>query len=88
MSYNKVLDTRTFAIVTLAAHENIEHIHNRMPVIFKSDALATWMNAETSKDDALELLQENRGGDLAYYPVSKDVGKVANKGSDLIKPIA
>ncbi len=85
MSYNKILGTRTFAIVTLAADQSVADIHNRMPVILNSDALAAWVNSDTSKDDALELLQENRGADLVYYPVSKDVGSVKNKGPELIE---
>ena len=85
MSTNKVLDTRTFAIITLAADEGIANIHNRMPVIFKGDVLDAWLDAETGKAEALDLLQHNRGGELVYYPVSKDVGNVANKGPELIE---
>lgn len=87
MSYNKVLDTRTFAIVTLAATDNISHIHDRMPVILKENAMSSWMDGETSKADALDIMQENRGTDLVFHPVSKDVGKVANKGPELIDPV-
>ncbi len=85
MSTNKILDTRTFAIITLAADEGIADIHNRMPVIFKGEVLAAWLDAETGKAEALDLLQQNRGGELVYYPVSKDVGNVANKGPELIE---
>lgn len=87
-SYNKKLETKTFAIVTLAAAPQIEHIHNRMPVILKGDALADWMSMDTDKAKALELLQENRGTDLVYHTVSKDVGSVKNKDSYLIDEVA
>ncbi len=87
MGRNKNLDTVTFAIITLAADENVAELHNRMPVIFKGKALTAWMNTQTSNEDALDLLRENRGGNLLYHPVSADVGKVANKGADLIRPI-
>lgn len=87
MSRNKNLDTVTFAIVTLAATDNILHIHDRMPVIFKGDALSDWMDRDLSKDDALELLQENRGTDLVFHPVSREVGAVKNKAPELIDPI-
>ncbi len=56
-----------------------------MPVILKGEVLTAWLDAETGKAEALELLQQNRGGELVYYPVSKDVGNVANKGAELIE---
>lgn len=87
MALNKTLDSRTFAIVTLAATDNISHIHDRMPVILKQDAMTSWLDGGTSKADALELLQENRGTDLVFHPVSKNVGNVKNKGPELIDPI-
>ncbi|MEX3009021.1 SOS response-associated peptidase [Hoeflea sp. TYP-13] len=87
MSRNKNLDTVTFAIVTLAATDNIAHIHDRMPVILKGGTLEAWMNPETGRADALDLLQDNRGTDLVYYPVSHEVGSVKNKGPELISEI-
>lgn len=45
------------------------------------------MDGETNKADALDILQENRGADLVFHPVGKDVGKVANKGPELIDPV-
>lgn len=66
-------DVTTCAIITLAAHENIEHIHGRMPVILNDEVLENWLNTETTTEDALELLQSNRGQDLTAYRVSTDV---------------
>ncbi|WP_136661819.1 SOS response-associated peptidase [Nitratireductor sp. XY-223] len=88
MAHNKQLDMTTFAIITMPPTDNIAHIHNRMPVILKPDVLEDWMDKGTSKEDALGLLQQNRGADLDFYPVSKDVGSVKNKGSELIEPVA
>ncbi len=86
-TYNKTLDVRTFAIVTLAPTPNIEHIHNRMPVILAQDAIEAWLNPETPKEDAVELLQQNRGADLVFHEVGTAVGNVRNKGPELIEPI-
>ena len=88
MSRNDKLDTTTFAIITMPPTENIAHIHNRMPVIMKPDVLGDWMGKGTGKEQALELLQENRGTDLEFYAVSKDVGSVKNKEPSLIDPVA
>jgi len=87
-AYNKALDTTTFAIVTLDADPSVAEIHNRMPVILKPDALEAWMDPATGKDDALDLLQQNRGPDLVYYAVDKAVGNVRNKQPELIEPAA
>lgn len=86
-SFNKNLDVTTFAIVTLEAVPGISALHSRMPVILDRNALADWINPDTDKAAALELLQQNRGADLVYHPVSKAVGSVQNKSPDLIDPI-
>ena len=65
----------------------VADLHNRMPVILKNDVLADWINPETSKADALEMLQENRGADQVFYPVTKAVGSVKNKEPELIEQI-
>jgi putative SOS response-associated peptidase YedK len=88
MSSNSNLNTTTFAIVTLDADPAVADIHNRMPVILKPDALANWINPDTGKADALDLLQENRGADLVFHPVDKAVGNVRNKEPELIEPVS
>ena len=84
---NRAMDTVTFAIITLAASDNIKHIHDRMPVVLRAEALAPWMDHETNTEAALELLQQNRGPDLKFYPVTPAVGNVRNKGPELIDSI-
>ena len=54
---NDKLDMESFTIVTTAAAQPIEHIHNRMPVILKEDAYDAWLSAETAPDNALAMLQ-------------------------------
>ena len=84
MSHNKTLETTSFAIVTLAADPSVAHLHGRMPVVLKPDVLARWMDPQTSKAHALELLQENRGADFVYHPVGRAVGNVRSKGPENI----
>ncbi len=88
MSYNRNLEMATFAIVTLPAAPSVMPVHDRMPVILKPDALAAWMDPETGLDEAVALLQDNRGADLVYHPVSRAVGNVRNKGAELIEAVA
>lgn len=88
MSFNKTLDLATFAIVTLPADPSVASVHNRMPAILKPDVMTAWMDPETDTATAEELLQQNRGSDLVYHPVSKAVGNVRNKGAELIDEVA
>ena len=88
MAYNKALESTSFAIITLAASTQISDLHDRMPVILKNDVLSAWMDPQTGKEAALEILQSNRGEDLTHFPVSKSVGNVQNKSPDLILPAA
>ena len=85
MSYNRNLDIATFAIVTLPAAAPVMPVHDRMPVILKPDALTAWMDPATDRAAAVDLLQDNRGDDLVYHPVSKAVGNVRNKDPELIE---
>lgn len=82
------LDSPTCAIITLAPHDNIAHIHDRMPVILKRDAWEPWLDEETSKEDTLSLLHENLGEDLVAFRVSTAVNKNSNQGPELIEPVA
>ncbi len=88
MSFNKVLDLATFAIVTVPADPAVAPIHNRMPAILKPDALTAWMDPSTETESAMDLLGRNRGPDLVYHPVSRAVGNVRNKGAELIDKVA
>ncbi|WP_136660929.1 SOS response-associated peptidase [Nitratireductor sp. XY-223] len=87
MSRNKKLDAATFAIVTLAAGPSVSGLHARMPVVLKNDVLEAWMDPNTDKAGALELLQHNRGADFVYHPVTRAVGNVNNKGPELIDAV-
>ena len=88
MSRNKTLETTSFAIVTLAADPSVADLHARMPVVLKPDVLERWMDPQTSKADALELLQQNRGADFVHHPVDRVVGNVRSKGPENIDAVA
>lgn len=58
-----------------------------MPVILKPDGFNKWLDGETSVEDALDILQENRGEDLVAYRVGTAVNNNSNRGPELIEPI-
>lgn len=62
-----------------------------MPVILEngSDALRTWLDPRRSEwSKELQSLLKPFDGELACYPVSKDVGKVGNNSPTFIVPVA
>jgi len=80
-------ETTTCAIITTTPHVNISHIHDRMPVILKPEACEQWLDPATISEQALSLLQENRGEELTGYRVDPAVNKKTAQGSELIEPI-
>jgi len=76
----------TCAIVTTAASQDVEAIHNRMPVILESDgALERWLDPGLHDRDELEaLLIPAPAGTLHRRRVGTAVGSVRNDRPELI----
>ena len=80
----------TYTIITTDSNQQLNFLHNRMPVILDngSDAIRTWLDpnrTEWSQD--LQSLLKPYTGELECYPVSKDVGKVGNNSPSFLIPI-
>jgi putative SOS response-associated peptidase YedK len=76
-------------IVTQPPNERLAAVHNRMPVVLDEAAALAWLApGELDPQAALVLLQPVRDDELAYHPVSPDVGNVRNDGPDLIAAVA
>ncbi len=86
-NHHKVFETDTCAIITTTPHENIAHIHDRMPVILKHGVMERWMDKEIDIDEAHSILEDNRGSELSGYRVGTTVNKNNAKGPELIAPI-
>ena len=80
------------SIITTNAAAKIAHIHDRMPVILPSQHHAMWLDPEFSEKESLNaLLKPFSDEELDFYPVSKQVNKVASESPDanhLVEPIA
>lgn len=85
---NDNLDVTSCTILTAAADEKIRHLHNRMPIILCEADYDTWLDPETSVDEARALFENNRGSELTSYPVSRAVNSSKAKGPELIEPIS
>jgi putative SOS response-associated peptidase YedK len=86
-AHNIKLDITSCTILTASAAKEIRHIHDRMPIILENSSFDDWLSAETSVDDARELLTENRGHELVSYRVSRAVNGSKTEGAELIDPI-
>ena len=79
----------TFTIITTAASDKMQYLHNRMPAILLPDEFEWWLNAsnEANNDDPEELLTPFSDDGFEYYPVSTDVNSVRNDSEHLVKEI-
>lgn len=86
-AHNDHLDLTSCTIITSQAAPEIEHIHNRMPIILAKDAWEPWIDREVETDRARELIKSNRGSELVSYRVGRAVNKNTAKGAQLIEPV-
>jgi hypothetical protein len=80
----------TYAIITTANTKELGFLHDRMPVILEngSEDIKKWLNPDTTtwtKD--LQALLMPYPGELEWYPVPHDIGKVGNNSPTFILPI-
>lgn len=75
-------------ILTTTASPDIEHLHDRMPVILESGEFDPWLDPEEHNVERLRtLLHPAREGLLILQPVSDYVNKPAYDGPDCIRPV-
>jgi len=86
-AHNNALDVTSCTIMTAAAAPEIKHIHNRMPIILKEKAHATWLDCSTPVKDAKAALADNHGRGLQAYRVSRKVNSSKSDESSMIEPI-
>lgn len=81
----------TYTIITTNSNKQLKFLHDRMPVILDpaSDKMKTWLDPQRFEwSKGLQDCLKPFDGELEYYPVSKDVGKVGNNSPTFIIPIA
>ncbi|PKY07452.1 DUF159-domain-containing protein [Aspergillus campestris IBT 28561] len=81
----------SYTVITTSSNSELRFLHDRMPVILdpNSEAMTTWLDPRRrtwSKE--LQAILKPYDGELEYYPVSKDVGKVGNNSPDFIVPVS
>jgi len=71
---------QTTALITMAANNFLEPIHDRMPLVVQAEGADIWMSGDR---DALEEVAA-RTPPLRAWPVNRRVNNARNQGADLI----
>ena len=78
--------TKTCTIITTTPNDDMDAIHDRMPVVLELDDVETWINVrEHEPEERLQLITPARSGTLIHHSVSSAVGSVKNDGPELIE---
>ncbi|MCU0569024.1 MAG: SOS response-associated peptidase [Oculatellaceae cyanobacterium Prado106] len=73
-------------IITTAANEEVQEIHDRMPVILQPSEYDTWLNTQNKDmEGAIALLQSRPLANFIHYPVDTAVNSVRNDEARLIE---
>lgn len=76
----------TVTILTTDANDQMEPIHDRMPVILEPDAEDTWLTAD-DEGQLESMLDPYQGDDLRTYPISRAVNSPENDNEEFLEPI-
>jgi putative SOS response-associated peptidase YedK len=76
------------SIITTTASQDMDGIHDRMPVVLDPDTFDVWLDPDT--EDLAELTTLVRAapaGTIVHHPVDQRVGSVRNNDPGLVTPI-
>ena len=78
----------TCTIITTTPNDDMEGLHDRMPVVFEHSDVRTWLDVEDyGADERAAMLRPAPKGTLHHFGVDKAVGSVRNDGPELINPV-
>jgi len=79
---------KSCTILTTAANQLLEPIHDRMPVILQPKDYDTWLDREDTKSDRLtSLLTPYSAEEMTAYPVSTKVNSPKNNSAECLYPL-
>lgn len=78
----------SFTIMTTSAHDDLGHIHDRMPLYVPPESYGAWLGSGPIQTVDIEhLLVPAAPGKLDAFPVDNQVGNVRNNGPKLVEPL-
>jgi putative SOS response-associated peptidase YedK len=79
---------RSCSIITTTASQDMDGIHDRMPVILDPDTFDVWLNPDLDDLGTLTpLVRAAPAGTITHRAVSQRVGNVRNNDPELIEPV-
>lgn len=79
-------EVESCTIVTTEANEQMEELHDRMPVILSRENYDQWLNPGIQDREALEPLLRSCGDELRFTAVSTVVNSPRNESAECIAP--
>jgi len=77
----------TFAILTTAANEAVQPVHDRMPCILHPEEKFQWLDSRADLAEIKGLLRPYPAGPMRLHRVSAAVNTPGRDGPELIRPI-
>jgi putative SOS response-associated peptidase YedK len=79
---------RSCTIITTTAGQDMDGIHDRMPVILAPDTFDVWLDPDNDEiPELVSLLRPTPDGTITHHPVSPRVGNVRNNDPSLVAPV-
>ena len=79
---------QSFTILTTAANDQMERLHDRMPVALEDDIVPDWLDRDESEPEPLvHLLSSTSDQRIAMHEVSKAVNSPKNNTPDLLEEV-
>ena len=75
---------RSCAIITTAANETVQPVHERMPVILRPENYRLWLDPQTDSGSLVKLLAPYPAATMSADPVGSAVNFAENDGPELI----
>ena len=76
----------TTTILTAAARDGLEELHDREPVMLAPEVYTPWLDPHLTDPDAAMEIIAAPGPELSWHPVAPEVGSVRNNSPRLITP--
>ncbi len=78
----------SYAVITTAAEEGLDRIHDRQPLILDREHWAEWLDPrQTDPTVVLDHLEGRPGGRFEAWPISTAVNGVRRNGPELVEPL-
>ena len=84
---SRAADVVSCTIITTEANEDMQKLHNRMPVILPIETWASWLNPESNPTQCLQLLKPLKNGMLTMTSISTMVNRPSPDKPECLSPV-